>query len=57
MRTFVGQGDFECMYQPTCATYAEQAIQKHGGLKGILLAVKRLLKCRPGSKGGYDPVI
>lgn len=57
MRTFIGQGDFECMFQPTCSEYAEQAIIKHGALRGIWLATKRLLKCRPGSKGGNDPVV
>lgn len=56
MRTFVGQGDFECMYQPTCSEYAEEAVNKYGTGKGIWLATKRLFRCRPGSKGGYDPV-
>lgn len=57
MSTFIGQGKFECMYQPTCSEYAEQAILKHGAAKGTWLAAMRFLKCRPGSKGGYDPVV
>ena len=40
MRTFVGQGDFECMYQPTCSEYAEEAVNKYGTGKGIWLATK-----------------
>lgn len=56
MRTFVGQSDFECMFQPTCSEYTEQAVKKHGTFKGLSLGVRRILRCRPGSKGGFDPV-
>ena len=45
-----------CKYTPTCSTYAIEAIEKHGVLKGGLLAVWRILRCNPFSKGGYDPV-
>jgi len=45
-----------CRYTPSCSEYAKQAIEKRGSVKGSLLATKRLLKCNPLSKGGYDPV-
>lgn len=46
-----------CRYTPTCSTYAIQALQKHGPIKGFYLAVKRILSCHPWSKKhGYDPV-
>lgn len=45
-----------CIYTPTCSNYAMQAIQKYGPIKGGFLAVKRILRCRPGMQGGYDPV-
>ena len=45
-----------CLYTPTCSQYAIEAIEKYGALKGSLLAVWRILRCNPFSKGGYDPV-
>lgn len=45
-----------CKFYPTCSNYAVEAIQKHG-IYGLLLAVKRILRCHPFSKGGYDPLI
>ena len=45
-----------CKYYPTCSEYARQAIEKYGILKGGLLSIKRILKCNPFSKGGYDPL-
>lgn len=45
-----------CKYVPTCSLYAIQAIEKHGALKGSLLAIWRILRCNPFAKGGYDPV-
>jgi len=45
-----------CRYQPTCSVYAEEALQKHGVIKGLFLAVKRLLRCHPLGGNGYDPV-
>ncbi len=45
-----------CRYYPTCSEYAAQALRKYGLLKGIFLAVKRILKCNPLFEGGYDPV-
>ncbi len=45
-----------CKYIPTCSQYAIEALEKYGALKGSFLAVKRILRCNPFSKGGYDPV-
>ena len=45
-----------CKYIPTCSEYARQAIEKHGALKGSVLAVWRILRCNPFSAGGIDPV-
>ncbi|MGB9891510.1 MULTISPECIES: membrane protein insertion efficiency factor YidD [Thermodesulfovibrio] len=44
-----------CRFIPTCSDYAEQAIKKYG-IKGIFLAIKRILKCHPFHPGGYDPL-
>ena len=45
-----------CRYQPTCSAYALEAIEKRGAIVGVLLIVKRLLKCHPWGGQGYDPV-
>ena len=45
-----------CRYEPTCSHYAVRAIREYGILKGLVLAVWRLLRCNPWSPGGYDPV-
>ena len=45
-----------CKYYPTCSTYAMQAIRRFGTFRGIMLAVLRLLRCRPWSRGGIDDV-
>lgn len=45
-----------CIYYPTCSTYALEALETHGALKGSALAIKRILSCNPLAKGGYDPV-
>ena len=45
-----------CRYIPTCSEYALIAVEKYGALKGGYLAVKRILRCHPFHKGGYDPV-
>ena len=50
------KGHSTCIYFPTCSQYAVEAIEKHGALKGGLLAVWRILRCNPFSKGCYDPV-
>lgn len=45
-----------CRFTPTCSEYAFIAIYRFGAFKGMYLAIKRLLKCHPFHKGGYDPV-
>jgi uncharacterized protein len=45
-----------CRFYPSCSAYALEAVQKHGSLKGTLLAVKRILRCHPFHAGGFDPV-
>lgn len=45
-----------CRYTPTCSQYAIEAIEVHGVFKGSLLAARRILRCNPLFKGGYDPV-
>lgn len=45
-----------CIYRPTCSEYAFEAIERHGALKGTILAVWRILRCNPWAAGGYDPV-
>lgn len=45
-----------CRFQPTCSSYALEAINLHGGVKGGWLALKRIVKCHPWGGFGYDPV-
>lgn len=45
-----------CPYFPSCSAYGMEAIEKHGAIKGSVLAAWRILRCNPFSKGGYDPV-
>ncbi|WP_066870232.1 membrane protein insertion efficiency factor YidD [Clostridium mediterraneense] len=45
-----------CIYIPTCSQYALDAINKYGPLKGSFMAMKRILRCHPFHKGGYDPI-
>lgn len=45
-----------CRFYPTCSAYAYEAIEKRGVWRGIGLALRRLLRCRPFARHGYDPV-
>ena len=45
-----------CRFYPSCSEYACQAFERYGPVKGLLLAVKRLLRCHPFNPGGVDPV-
>lgn len=45
-----------CRFQPTCSEYAAEAVEVHGIPRGLVLAGKRLLKCHPFHRGGFDPV-
>lgn len=50
------KGYSTCRYIPTCSQYAIDALKKYGAIKGTMLAVWRILRCNPWSRGGYDPV-
>jgi putative membrane protein insertion efficiency factor len=45
-----------CRFYPSCSEYAYQAIMRYGPLKGLFLAIKRILRCHPYHPGGVDPV-
>jgi putative membrane protein insertion efficiency factor len=45
-----------CRFAPTCSEYAAEAISKYGSFKGGWMSLKRILKCHPFHRGGYDPV-
>lgn len=45
-----------CRFTPTCSEYAKQALIKYGPVKGLALAIWRLLRCNPWGGSGYDPV-
>ncbi|MFZ8878754.1 MAG: membrane protein insertion efficiency factor YidD [Paracoccaceae bacterium] len=47
---------YNCRYQPTCSQYALDALKEHGGLIGGFYAARRILRCNPWGKCGYDPV-
>jgi len=51
-------GDFHnsCRFQPTCSNYAIEAVDRFGIIKGSFLAIKRIIRCNPWGKYGYDPV-
>ena len=45
-----------CRFIPTCSEYTKQSIKEYGAIKGVYLGFKRILRCRPFGKYGYDPV-
>jgi putative membrane protein insertion efficiency factor len=45
-----------CRFEPSCSVYAEEAIRRHGALRGSWLTLKRLGRCHPFCQGGIDPV-
>ena len=45
-----------CRFNPSCSSYAIEAIEVHGVIAGLWLTLKRLMRCHPFCKGGYDPV-
>ena len=50
---WIGQ---QCRFTPSCSHYTEEAILKHGALKGSVMGLHRILRCNPWAKAGYDPV-
>jgi putative membrane protein insertion efficiency factor len=47
---------FNCRYHPTCSAYALEALEKHGAIKGGMLAARRILRCHPWGASGIDNV-
>jgi putative membrane protein insertion efficiency factor len=45
-----------CKFYPSCSNYAYEAVARYGARRGSALAIKRLLRCRPFTQGGFDPV-
>lgn len=49
-------GAGKCRFEPTCSEYALEAVRTRGAARGLFLAARRLLRCHPFCRGGYDPV-
>lgn len=56
VRMFVSSDSLECRFTPTCSHYTISAIEQHGIMRGIILGIHRVSRCRPGQHGGHDPV-
>ncbi|PAW67581.1 MAG: membrane protein insertion efficiency factor YidD [Verrucomicrobiia bacterium Tous-C5FEB] len=55
-RGFLGSGGACCRFHPTCSAYAIEAIERHGVAQGLGLALRRVAKCHPWGRSGWDPV-
>ena len=53
---FFNKNGIKCKFYPTCSEYSKQAYEKYNFFKATVLTIKRILKCNPFSKGGYDPL-
>lgn len=53
---YVEKNGIKCKYYPTCSSYSIEAFEKYGFIKGTFLSIKRIIRCNPFSKGGYDPL-
>ena len=51
-----GNFHYNCKFTPTCSNYMLEAIEVYGTFKGTFMGIKRIFRCNPFSKGGYDPV-
>jgi putative membrane protein insertion efficiency factor len=45
-----------CIFLPTCSEYTVEAVRTYGIMRGVTMGIKRILRCREGSKGGWDPI-
>jgi putative membrane protein insertion efficiency factor len=52
-KKYISRG-YNCRFTPSCSEYSYQAVEKYGVIKGLWLALKRVIKCNPWSKGGMD---
>ena len=53
---YLEKGGIKCKFYPTCSEYAVQAYKKYGFFKATIYTIKRITRCNPFSKGGYDPL-
>jgi hypothetical protein len=45
-----------CRFEPTCSQYMAEAVEKYGAIRGTWMGIKRILRCQPFCRGGYDPI-
>ena len=46
----------QCRFTPSCSNYCIEALEKYGAIRGSLMGLKRVVRCNPFYKGGFDPV-